>query len=99
MLPSMGDEHDVSIELLTGDPSGGPSSFRSESASGPETCPKRYLQVIRLVPNPFDGVRGLDASLRWNTITNRSRGSRTCLKVPRVATRARDMYGRTYSHP
>jgi hypothetical protein len=31
-LPSMGNEHDVSIELLTGDPSGGPSSFRLESA-------------------------------------------------------------------
>jgi hypothetical protein len=30
-LPSMGNEHDVSIELLTGDPSGGPSSFRLES--------------------------------------------------------------------
>jgi hypothetical protein len=32
MLPSMGNEHDVSIELLSGDPSGGPCSFRSESA-------------------------------------------------------------------
>jgi hypothetical protein len=32
MLPSMGDEHDVSIELLTGDLSGGLSSFRLESA-------------------------------------------------------------------
>jgi hypothetical protein len=27
MLPSMGNEHDISIELLTGDPSEGPSSF------------------------------------------------------------------------
>jgi hypothetical protein len=32
MLSSMGDEHDVTIELLTGDPSRGPSSFRLESA-------------------------------------------------------------------
>jgi hypothetical protein len=32
MLPSMGNEHNVSIELLTGDPSEGPSSFRLESA-------------------------------------------------------------------
>jgi hypothetical protein len=32
MLPSMGDEHDVSIELVTSVPSGGPSSFRLESA-------------------------------------------------------------------
>jgi hypothetical protein len=28
MLPSMGDKHDVSIELLSGNPSGGPSSFQ-----------------------------------------------------------------------
>jgi hypothetical protein len=27
MLPSMGDEQDVSVELLLGNPSGGPSSF------------------------------------------------------------------------
>jgi hypothetical protein len=98
MLPSMGDKQDVSIELLPGNPSWGSSSFRSELASGPETRPKRYLQVIPLVPNPFDGVRGLSASLQWDTITNRSRGSRICLKVPRVTTRTRAMYGRTYSH-
>jgi hypothetical protein len=43
----------------------------------------KYLRVIRLVPNPFDGVRGLDASFRWDTVTNRSQGSRICLRVPR----------------
>jgi hypothetical protein len=86
MLPSMDDEHDVSIELLPGNSSGGSSSFRLESASVPETRPKRYLRVIRLVLNPFDGVRGLDASLQWDTVMNRSRGSRICLKVPRFAT-------------
>jgi hypothetical protein len=26
-----------------------------------------------LDPDPFDRVRGLDASLRWDSITNRSR--------------------------
>jgi hypothetical protein len=93
MLPSMGGEQDVSVELLSSNPSGGPSSFRLESASGPKTCPQRYLRVIRLVPTPFDGVRGLDTSLRWDTITNRSRGSRICLKVSRVATQARAMHG------
>jgi hypothetical protein len=39
MPPSMGNEHDISIKLLTGDSSGGPSSFRLESACGPETRP------------------------------------------------------------
>jgi hypothetical protein len=56
MLPSMGDEQDVSFELLSGSPSGGPSSFRLESTSGPETRPKRYMQVICLVSNLFDEV-------------------------------------------
>jgi hypothetical protein len=34
-----------------------------------------------LDPDPFDRVRGLDASLRWDSITNRSRWSQ---KYPRV---------------
>jgi hypothetical protein len=55
MLPSMSDEQDGSIGLLMSDPSGGPSSFRSKSANGLETRPKRYPRMIRLVPNPFDG--------------------------------------------
>ena len=55
-LPSMGNEHDISVELLLGYLSGGPSSFRLESASGPETRPKKYLQMISLVLNPFDTV-------------------------------------------
>jgi hypothetical protein len=99
MLPSMGDKQDVSIELLSDNPSGGPSSFRLESASGPETRPKRYLRVIHVVPNPFDGVQRLNASLGWDTVMNRSQGSRICLKVPQATTRARAMYGHTYSHP
>jgi hypothetical protein len=36
-----------------------------------------------LDPDPFDRVRGLGASLRWDSITNRSRWSRKCLRVPR----------------
>jgi hypothetical protein len=40
MLPSMGDEQDASIELLTGDPSEGSSSFRLESVIGLDTRPK-----------------------------------------------------------
>jgi hypothetical protein len=43
MLPSMGAKQDISIEQLSGNSSGGPSSFRLESASGPETRPKIYL--------------------------------------------------------
>jgi hypothetical protein len=36
-----------------------------------------------LDPDPFDRVRGLDASLRWDSITNCSRWSRKCPRVPR----------------
>jgi hypothetical protein len=36
-----------------------------------------------LDPDPFDRVRGLGASLRWDSITNHSRWSRKCLRVPR----------------
>jgi hypothetical protein len=34
-------------------------------------------------PYPFDRVQGLGASLRWDSITNRSRWSRKCPRVPR----------------
>jgi hypothetical protein len=36
-----------------------------------------------LYPDPFDRVRGLGASLRWDSITNCSRWSRKCPRVPR----------------
>jgi hypothetical protein len=36
-----------------------------------------------LDPDPFDRVRWLGASLRWDSITNRSRWSRKCPRVPR----------------
>jgi hypothetical protein len=35
-----------------------------------------------LDPDPFDRVRGLGASIRWDSITNRSRWSRKCHRVP-----------------
>jgi hypothetical protein len=34
-------------------------------------------------PDPFDRVQGLDASLRWDSVTNHSRQSRKCPRVPR----------------
>jgi hypothetical protein len=36
-----------------------------------------------LDPDPCDKVRGLGASLRWDSITNRSRWSQKCPRVPR----------------
>jgi hypothetical protein len=36
-----------------------------------------------LDPDPFDRVRGLGASLWWDSILNRSRWSRKCPRVPR----------------
>jgi hypothetical protein len=36
-----------------------------------------------LDPDPFDRVQGLGASLRWDSITNHSRWSRKCPRVPR----------------
>jgi hypothetical protein len=38
---------------------------------------------VLLDPDPFDRVRGLGASLRWDSITNRSRWFRKCPRVPR----------------
>jgi hypothetical protein len=35
-----------------------------------------------LDPDPFDRVRGIGASLRWDSITNCSHWSRKCLRVP-----------------
>jgi hypothetical protein len=30
---------------------------------------QKYLRVIRRTQSPFDGVRGLDASLWWDSVT------------------------------
>jgi hypothetical protein len=43
----------------------------------------KVLTGDSLDPDPFDRVRGLGASLRWDSITNRSRWSQKCLRVPR----------------
>ena len=68
MLPSMGTEHGVSGELQAGNPSGRPCPVRWGSARGPEARQK-YLRVICRTRSPGDGVRGLDASLRWDSVT------------------------------
>jgi hypothetical protein len=82
MLPSEGAEHGVSSELLAGDPSGRPCPFIRGRLVAQRRAPK--------VPAgdspdmyPFDRVRGLDASLRWDSVTNHSRRSRKCPRVPR----------------
>jgi hypothetical protein len=41
-------------------------------------------------PDPFDRVRGLDASLRWDSVTNRSRRSRKCPRIPRKCSSSLD---------
>jgi hypothetical protein len=58
--------------------------------------PQKYLRVIRLVLNPFDG---LDASLQWDTITNHSWGLEYVLGYLGIIARALAMYGHTHSHP
>jgi hypothetical protein len=57
------------------------------------------MRVIHLAPNLFDGVRGLDASLPWDTITNHYRGLGYALGYLETVARASAIYGRTHSHP
>jgi hypothetical protein len=71
MLPSGGTEHGVSGELLMGDPSRRPSPVQG-SASAQRRAPKVPAGDLPDL-DPFDRVRGLDASLRWDSVTNRSR--------------------------
>jgi hypothetical protein len=68
MLPSMGAEHGVSGELQAGNPSGRPCPIRWGSARGPGAHPKVPAGDLP-DPVPCDGVRGLDASLRWDSVT------------------------------
>jgi hypothetical protein len=82
MLPSEGTEHGVSSELLSGDPSGRPSPVDKGQLVAQRRAPKVPAGDL-LDPDPFDRVRGLGASLRWDSITNRSRWSRKCPRVPR----------------
>jgi hypothetical protein len=60
MLTSEGAEHGVSSELLTGNPSGRPC---------PRGALQKYLRKICRTRSPFDGVRGLHASLWWDSVT------------------------------
>jgi hypothetical protein len=48
-----------------------------------QRCTPKVPAGDLLDPDPFDRVRGLGASLRWDSITNRSCWSRKCLRVPR----------------
>jgi hypothetical protein len=68
MLPSGGTEHGVSSELLTGDPSGRPSPFDKGRLVAQRRAPKVPAGDLP-DPDPFDRVRGLDASIRWDSVT------------------------------
>ena len=68
MLPSMGTEHGVSGELQAGNPSGRPCPVRW-GRLGAQRHAQKYLRVICRTRSPGDGVRGLDASLRWDSVT------------------------------
>jgi hypothetical protein len=82
MLPSEGTEHGVSSELLMGDPSGRSCPVHLGSAVARRRAPKGPAGDSPDL-DPFDRVRGLDASLRWDSVTNRSHWSRKCPRVPR----------------
>jgi hypothetical protein len=69
-------------ELLTGNPSGRPTPFDKGRLVAQRHAPKVPVGDL-LDPDPFDRIRGLDASLRWDSITNRSRWSQKCPRVPR----------------
>jgi hypothetical protein len=60
MLPSVGTEHGVSGELQAGFVRGRLEAQRHA---------QKYLRVICRTRSPGDGVRGLDASLRWDFVT------------------------------
>jgi hypothetical protein len=82
MLPSKGTKHGVSIELLTVIRVDARASFDKGRLVAQRRAPKVPAGDL-LDPDPFDRVRGLGASLRWDSITNRSRGSQKCPRVPR----------------
>jgi hypothetical protein len=67
-LPSKGAEHGVSSELLTGDPIGRPCPFDKGRLVAQRRAPKVPAGDL---PDPelFDRVRGLDASLWWDSVT------------------------------
>jgi hypothetical protein len=63
-LPSMGAEHGVSGELQV--------DARApfvRGRLGAQRHAQKYLRVICRTRSPADGVRGLDASLRWDSVT------------------------------
>jgi hypothetical protein len=83
VLPSEGTEHGVSSELLAGVIQ---VDARAPFDKGRLVARRRAPKVPTgdlLDPDPFDRVRGLGAFLRWDSITNHSRWSRKCPRVPR----------------
>jgi hypothetical protein len=82
MLPSEGTEHGVSSELLSVIPVDARAPFNKGRLVARRRVPKVPTGDL-LDPDPFDRVRGLGASLQWDSITNRSRWSRKCPRVPR----------------
>jgi hypothetical protein len=68
MLPLEGAEHGVSSELLTGDPSGHHAPFDKGRLVAQRRTPKVPVGDLPDL-DPFDRVRGLDASLWWDSVT------------------------------
>jgi hypothetical protein len=68
MLLLEGAEHGVSSELLTGDPSGRRAPFDKGRLVAQRRAPKVPAGDLP-DPIPFDRVRGLDASLWWDSVT------------------------------
>ena len=68
MLPSMGTEHGVSGELQAGNPMDVRAPF-VRGRLGAQRHAQKYLRVICRTRSPGDRVRGLDASLRWDSVT------------------------------
>jgi hypothetical protein len=82
MLPSEGAEHGVSSELLRVIQVDARAPFVRGRLVAQRRAPKVPASDSP-DPDPFDRVRGLDASLRWDSVTNRFRRSRKCPRVPR----------------
>jgi hypothetical protein len=68
MLPSGGTEHGVSSELLTGDRVDARAPFDKGRLVAQRRAPKVPAGDLP-DPDPFDRVQGLDASLRWDSVT------------------------------
>ena len=68
MLPLEGAEHGVSSELQAGVRADARDPF-VRGRLGAQRHTQKYMRVICQTRSPGDGVRGLDASLRWDSVT------------------------------